>query len=589
MSLSADQSIRKARRFAKAGQTCEAATLYHSVLETYPGNKRAQEGLAALAPHEPSRDVVETLITLSKSGQLDAATEMAASFVRRFPNSVDLHNILGINHSKLGRLEDAVSHFEATLKLKPDFVEAHKSLGEALRRLGRIEEAVAAYKAALRFRPDDAAARNNLGEALNFAGRYEDAAAELQRALETDPDLAPAHNNLGNAFKHLNRHEEAMQCYRHAIDLAPGYAEAHNNLGTTLTDLGQNAEAITEFENAINAKPDFCRALRNLASARTCRPGDPLPGRMAELLSKADLSDDDRAQLYFALGKAHDDLGAYDAAFAHFAEGNRLCKKLLGYSINADKELFWRIKTAFPSPCGEPSRPKDAGPIPIFIVGLPRSGTSLTEQILASHSTVHGAGELDTLENLIAPRGGGFSNAHYSEIGKRYRAKLKKLGAGARFVTDKLPLNFRWIGHIRRALPEAKIIHVERDPCATCWSIFRHYFATKGNGYAYDLDDLAEYYGLYQDLMAHWRDLYGDCIYRLDYERLVENQEAETRALLNHIGVDWEDRCIDFHKTKRPVATASNLQVKKALYSGSSQNWRNYEKFLEPFAEKLSV
>ncbi|MHA7871596.1 MAG: sulfotransferase family protein, partial [Hyphococcus sp.] len=331
---------------------------------------------------------------------------------------------------------------------------------------------------------------------------------------------------------------------------------------------------------------------RNLVAVKSCSPDDPGLAHMSGLLARDDLGQDDRAQIHFALGKAYDDIGDCDAAFEHFANGNRLRKQLLGYDIDADKALFQRLTSAFQNTGENTINAAGAGPTPVFIVGLPRSGTSLTEQILASHSAVYGAGELETLELLIAPKGATpdeICDIDDTALRDNYLSAIQSLAAGKRFVTDKLPLNFRWIGHIRRAIPEAKIILVERDPRATCWSIFRHYFATSGNGYAYDLNDLAEYYALYKDLMAHWRRLYGDSIYSFSYERLVADQETQTRNLLNFVGLEWEDRCLAFHETDRAVATASNLQVKRSLYAGSSEQWRRYEKHLEPFTRKLSV
>jgi hypothetical protein len=221
---------------------------------------------------------------------------------------------------------------------------------------------------------------------------------------------------------------------------------------------------------------------------------------------------------------------------------------------------------------------------------MPRSGTTLVEQILASHSQVHGAGELVLLGqsiNSIDWEATQLSSNQLHSIHKSYFSGLAKIGVPEAYITDKMPANVWWIGFIIAAIPDASIIHVRRDARATCWSNFKQYFSGKGNGYAYDLQDVPEYYKMYVDLMAFWHNLYPDRIYDLEYEALTENTEAESRKLLRHVGLNWEDQCLEFHKTKRTVQTASVMQVRREMYQGSSNEWRKYEKHLGPMIESL--
>ncbi len=635
MSFSADQSIRKAKRYARAGDAVQAGALYKAVLEKFPGNKRALQGLNALgglthsqAGDAPPRSRIDELVALSGQGKLETVIEQTTALCRRFPMSYELYNILGVANSKLGRqkdaianykksiainpafagahynfgnacrdlgrLEDAIAGYTRTLELAPGFVDAALNLGNALKRLGRREEAIGCYENALTLKPNDARAYNNLGDTLIELGRYDDAVAKLTRALEIQPDFAEAKNNLGNAFRNLNRHDDAVACYNQAIERKPGYADAHNNLGAAFTDLGRKEEAIASYSAALRIKPDFARAHRNLSTIKHYEAGDPQIGQISKLLAEESLPIDDRTQLNFALGKALDDLGDYETAFARFAEGNSLRKKMLGYSAATDRELFDAIRSAFGldnhSPGDQRRYRKQCLPTPVFIVGMPRSGTSLVEQVLASHSEIYGGGEMSALEDALHASGGlnaGLSPARLEKLAQHYRSSLAKLDANKSYIVDKMPLNFRWIGFIRHALPEAKIIHTQRDARAICWSIFRHYFSTGGNGYAYDLNDLADFYNLYKDIMDFWETLFPGDIYRLDYERLTENQEEETRKLLNYTGLAWEDQCLEFHKTDRAVATASALQVKEKIYKGSSEAWRNYETLLDPLTARL--
>lgn len=637
MSVSVDNSIRKAKRHANAGDVHHAAALYRSILKEYPGNKRASQGLSLLdrrAPirrmdgSAPPRDRINALLALLSRDDVKTAMDEAQALSGQFPKSVELFNIIGVSNSKLGRLDDAVTAFGKALAIDPDCLEALWNLGRALKRLGRSEDAVTryerareiaphradahknlgdaylglcrlndakdAYERALEIKPDYLEAYNNLGYALIELGHIQDAAATLNKALKIKPDFAEALHNLGNAYKHLHRHEDAIACYQKAIRLNPDHADAYNSRGATLADLGRRNDAAASYEKALAVRPGFARAHYNLSSIKQFEPEDPQIEHMADMLAQPDLTDTDRTLLHFGMGKAQDDLAQHAQAFEHFAAGNRLRKALLGYKIADDRGLFARIKETqnaiSRSGGGAARRPDASGATPIFIVGMPRSGTSLVEQILACHSQVYGAGELAALENGIKDHeilGSQNPSSLIADLERHYRQSLRKLAPGATYITDKMPLNFRWIGLIRAALPDARIVHVKRDPRATFWSIFRHSFTMGGNGYAYDMQDIFDYYHLYKDLMGFWEEQFPGDIHHLDYEQLTLNQEEETRTLLNYAGLDWEDQCLAFEKTKRAVATASAYQVRKPIYQGSSEAWRKYAPFISAMTEKL--
>ncbi len=670
MALSVDRAIRKAKQCVKTGDAAGAAAHYQTVLEQFPDNARALSGLKALqqvlrarldaASAAPAADL-RAVAELSREGRYDAALDLASGLIQRFPRSVELYNILGVNYSKTGRHEEALASYDQALAIRPDCVEAlwnrggalkalgdeekclatyneairqapenaeafanlghalchfgrheaavsayskalklrpghavtHYNRGLAYKALGRADEAIAAFENALALKSDLAEALDSLGCALVDAGRPEEALEKLQRAVALKPDFAGAHSNLGNVLKTLGRHQDAIAAYEEALKHAPALAEAYNNIGAVYTDLGWKGDAAVNFERALAVKPECAKAHLYLSSVRRYSAGDPQIEQMQSLLESGRLSAVDQSGVHFALGKAMDDLGRYADAFDHFIEGNRLRKTVTGYSIDSDIALFGRIKDSHlssPAPDLRKAVAK-AEPAPLFIVGMPRSGTSLVEQILASHSAVHGAGELGTLSRELKSAGGvrpDMSACSFGRIRENYLERLAAFAPDAAYVTDKMPVNFCWIGVIRRALPEAKIIWVERDARAVCWSIFRRSFATKGNGYADDLNDLTAFYALYKDLMAFWMREFPGEIYHLNYERLTEHQEEETRKLLEYAGLEWEESCLEFHKTRRSVATASALQVKTQMYKGSSEEWRNYEPFLKPMIEALS-
>jgi Flp pilus assembly protein TadD len=483
---------------------------------------------------------------------------------------------------------------EALAKQFPNVLVIANLLGAVNAGLGRLEEAVASYSKALQIKPDYADAHNNLGVALDALGKSEEAVASYHKALQIKPDYAEAHNNLGATLNALGKSEEAVASYHKALQIKPDYAEAHNNLGGALIDLGKPEEAVSSLTNALRIKPDYAEAHRNLSTVKKYQDGDPQTHQMLELVERHNLSDEDRMHLNFALGKAHGDIGNHDKAFIYLLDGNRLRKEELKYEISSAQAPFAKIRSTFSEDVPTLDVLKESkgarGQQPIFILGMPRSGTTLVEQILASHSQVYGAGELALLGqsvNTVDWNSTQFSSDQLLSIRESYLSGLTKIGAPEQYITDKMPLNFMLIGLIFAALPEAKLVHVKRDARATCWSNFRQYFSRKGTGFAYDLQDVAKFYRMYIDLMAFWHEKFPGRIYDLNYELLTEYQEDETHKLIEFVGLDWEDQCLEFHKAKRAIRTASATQVRRKMYQGSSDEWRKYEKHLKPMVELL--
>ena len=306
---------------------------------------------------------------------------------------------------------------------------------------------------------------------------------------------------------------------------------------------------------------------------------------MLELYLNNNISDEQRCHVNFGLAKACDDLGDFKQAFAHYKEGNALRKKLLNYNIRQDTELFRQIKFNYPqieqNSLASEKFPKDVAPI--FIVGMPRSGTTLVEQIISSHSLVTGAGELPYAAQFGSAITKGLTKVDREALlnfRHKYLTKLKSHSHGKLLVTDKMPQNFRLIGLLAAAFPEANIIHVKRNPVAVCWANYKQYFVSKNLGYCYALDDIVRYHNLYVNLMEFWTNTLNKRIYDLDYEALTINQEEETRQLVDHLNLDWDENCLSPQNNTRSVATASNLQVREKLYQGSSQQWKKYQPFL---------
>jgi len=532
--------------------------------------------------------------TLASLGRYEEAFAAFRRALKEMPDYVAAHNNLGSALLTVGRYEDAVQSLQQALRLKPDYAEAHNNLGNSLAAMGRHDDAIHSFTSALRYRPSLAQAHVGLGRALNKLGFHREAIGSISRGIELDGRLATWHNDLGNALSDVGKPEEAVQSYRAALALDPEMSQLHSNLGNVLCDLGRYEDAAASYETALQLQPNFAEAHFNLGVICSYSESDTRFARLRELAQTPTLSESDRCYLSFALGKAYEDIGDLDQSFQYLQQGNRLRKKMLAYDIRVDRAQIEQIRL-LNVPELQATDEVVANPRPIFIVGMLRSGTTLAEQILASHSDVHGAGELHTASRLLEPllrhmesQGSKqVDTAVISRLRKDYLHETRLISAGASVVVDKMPGNFRFVNLLLAAIPEARVVNMKRNPVATCWSMYKRLL--NANGFTNDLQDLGEYYLLYDELMADWRERFPQRIYELDYEALTEHQEAESRRLLEYCGLSWEDACLEFHKTRRTVRTASGNQVRQKMYTGSSQAWRKYEKHLGPLLSALKA
>ena len=590
--LSVGQALLKAKSHGKKGEIEEAQKLYQVVLQAFPKNKRAQQGLAALnKPKQPAttqgppQETINKLVNLYNQGQLTAAVEQAEALTEQYPEAFIIWNVLGAAHKGLGKTFEASEAFKKVTELNPDYADGFYNMGIILKNQGDLEEAIEAYNKALALKPDYAEVYNNMGVTLQEQGKLDEAITSFKKVLIMKPDYAYAYNNMGVTLQEQGKLDEAITSYNKALIVKPDYADAYNNMGNALKNQGKLEEAIEAYEKALSLKPDHAGVHRNLSSLVKYKPDNTQVAMVGEMIKQSDLKDDDRCHLQYTYAKMNEDLGDLDAAYDNYSSGGKLRQKLLSYDFKQDELTFEKIKNTGPKlkefAFSEPFHA--ATNTPIFILGMPRSGTTLVEQIISSHSEVHGAGELPFLSRLAN------SNNIYNqtinsdsilEVRKNYLNELEKVSYGKPFVTDKMPQNFLHISFLLKALPEAKVIHVKRDPAATCWSNFKHYFSSKGMGYSYDLKETVNYFRLYQDLMDFWDQQYSDQIYHLDYDKLTVEQEPETRKLIKYLELGWEDDCLSPQKNKRSVRTASQQQVRKKVYTGSSQAWRKFEPYL---------
>ena len=521
--------------------------------------------------------------------------------------AANFETALGLHRQ--GRLGEAARLYERVLAALPRDFAALYNLGLVRVDEGRVEDGADLFRRALAAKPDSADAHNALGTALQRLERADDAIAEYRAALALNPRDATAHANLGAALAGLDREDEARAAYEAALAIAPAHTGALANLGNVQKALGQLDAARATYERALALAPRNTQLYFALSDTRRFAPGDPYLAAMETLAAgAAALPTPERIHLAFALGKAYIDCGDPERAFAQLAEGNRLKRASLAYDEAETLGWFARIRATFTADLmrrhagrGDPSA------APIFIVGMPRSGTTLIEQILASHPQVFGAGEIEVFPKAVGALADARGGPRYPELaGALDGAALAQLGAGyvaaaralvpdpaagpaptiAR-ITDKLPLNFAYVGLIHLALPHARIIHVRRDPVDTCWSCFTKLF-TRANQYTYDLAELGRFYRAYDTTMAHWRAVVpGAALLEVRYEDVIGELEPWARRIVRHVGLEWDDACLAFHAARRAVRTASAAQVRRPLYGDAVGRAQPYRHRLDPLIEAL--
>ena len=524
-------------------------------------------------------------VSLKNKGDLDAAIGSYKQAIKIKPDYAEAYSNMGNALKEKGDLDASIKSYKQAIKIKPDYAYAYLNMGVSLKDKGDLDAAIESYKQAIKIKPDFADAYLNMGVSLKDKGDLDAAIESYKQAIKIKPDYEEAYSNMGIALKEKGDLAAAIESYKQAIKIKPDYADAYLNMGVSLKDKGDLDAAIESYKQAIKIKPDYAEAHSNLSFVHKYMVGDKLLIQLESLYAQKGLTGDQKCHLCFALAKANEDIGEHNQAFTYLKEGNSIRKKLLDYNITQDEKLFSTLKKA--SKALHKTKlcinKKTSDITPIFILGMPRSGTTLVEQIISSHSQVKAAGELDYVRRLGYNLSIGTTDVTQSNLTafrQAYLDALAKISEGRSFVTDKMPHNFQFIGLICAAFPEAKIIHIRRDPRATCWSNFKHYFPAKSLGYCYDLNDLVKYHSLYSNLMNFWHERLSGQIYEVDYDILTIDQEQETKRLIRHLDLDFENACLSPENNKRVVKTASQMQVRKKVYSGSSKEWLKYERFL---------
>jgi len=491
-----------------------------------------------------------------RRGQPAKAEGIIRQVLTSEPNNFPANLLLGSLMLDIGKFDLAKRFLDKALEIEPGHLAALFRLGITEFSLGAFDRAEICFRAILEQDTEHYRAHLHLANVLSVRYRYDEAVDQYRRVIQLQPKSLQAWTGLGREYQHMGRMDEAVECFEKALDIDPNFTATHLHL------------AMSDY---FLTKPDEVR-------------------KMEELYSKGALSDNQHSNLAFALARTFDGQKKFDKAFQYYSLGNRERRYAKRFSIELEENSFEKLERTMNREYLERySISKERKPTPIFIVGMLRSGTSLIEQILSSHPDVHGGGELLILPNLCEPLISVLSRVEaedYRDLGIHYLLQLKRISDSATFITDKLPHNFKFIGFIKMALPEAKIIHCQRNALDNCVSIFRNNFFLN-DGPFNDLRKLGKYYRLYENLMAHWRCVAPESIHEVAYEDLVSDTESEVRNLLTYCGLPFDLACLEFYKNPRPVSTVSHLQIRRPIYRDSVASWKRYEQHLNPLKEAL--
>ena len=502
-----------------------------------------------------------------------------------------LENQINIIKNKLrvGKSDEVIRDTKSLIKKFSDQQILYNILSLAYQQKGENDKSIGLLTNALKKNPKNIFFLNNMGVSYYNKKNLVEAEYYFKRVLEINPNYINALNNLGNLKKDLDLVDEAKNFYKKSIKLNDNIMETHFNLGVLYEQSGNFEKSLYHYKKTLEINPKFTKADHSIAMMTEYSSKNKHFLDMQKKLTDENLDDFEKLELYFALGKAYNDLEDYKNSFFHIEHANSLKKKITKYNIENDVKLFNNIKSFF-SKISLNKLNSNKKKI-IFILGMPRSGTSLVEQIISSHKNVYGGGEIPILgqvfyekfkNNNQLNKNNEISTNYYNElidIQKKYIEQISIIDNSQKVFTDKAPLNFRWIGFILSVFPNSKIIHCQRSKMDNCWSIYKNNFAGSLN-FSNNLEDLGFFHNLYEELMSFWNNKFKDKIYNLSYEDLINNKDAQIKLLIKFCGLDWDPNCLEFHKNTKTIKTVSFAQARKPIYKSSINSSSKYLKYL---------
>ncbi len=522
-------------------------------------------------------------IALLDQGKFEDAASAARYAITFDPRYAEAWSNLSIALREIGKLDEAENAAQRAVAIAPDDPEPYITLAEALYLTDRLDEAEAALNTALAHDPDSARVLIKLAAVLEKANRPEDALAMVDRAIIANPEMPDAFYRKATIYFMTNRIPEAKEALDRALEISPGLPSLLGLRSEIDQAMGDMDQAQIHVRRAIETAPDLPYLYMTLAKLKKFTADDPDFQAMLALEPKVKrMGQNAEISLHYALYRAFEDIGDYDRAFSHLKRGSDLKRLSIPYEESQAVIHQVRIRQMFnPDFIKQFAGRGIDDALPVFIVGMPRSGTTLTEQVISAHPDAFGAGELIDLNVAEMSLGGPYTPDNARQFGETYLNRIRRLAPGAQRITDKMPANYYRIGMIATALPGAKIIHCRRNPIDTCLSCYKQLFA-RGQYWSYTLEEIGRFYLLYQQIMEHWADVLPDRVFDADYETMVMDFEPQARRLIDHVGLPWHEACLEPHKNKRSVLTASKTQVIKPVYKTAVESWKPYEKHLQP-------
>ena len=508
--------------------------------------------------------------------------------LKKNPKNYQLIYSIGLSYVNLQNYTEAEKYFDKLLNVqkKPEILYIQANICKQLK---KYDSAINYFEEAIRLNPNFSEAYNNLGNIKKRVGKIDEAISCFEKAIQLKENNIQAYLNLANIYKENKYFKELIKIYEKILSFNQNDIKTLYNLGSAYLFLGNISEGKYYFEKIIEINKNHIPSYRNYISVTKIEKTDEI-FKQLEILNEEDFSDDDKVLFYDALSKGYFDQDKDQLAFKYLEKSNSLKKKNSKFSFEKTEIQFNNIKTFFKNIDNININFKDTlKSKPIFIIGMPRSGTTLIEQIISSHSQVYGAGELDFLPKIIDKIGikkPQNLESFFTQIRNLYYDQIMKI-SNNHYIIDKLPVNYRWVGFIINALPEAKIIHIERNPMAVCWSNYKTSFVDSGMDFNLSQQDIAKYYSLYLNLMNFWKSKYTSNILNINYENFVNDFVSNSKEILKFLDLKWEDKIKNYNKNIRPVTTASFQQVREDIKKNTSMAWKKYSNYLNPMQDTL--
>jgi len=530
-----------------------------------------------------------TIVKLFNENKFNKISKYSKIIIDNYKTDIDICKLVIVSEYNLKNYFRAEQYLNKIINIH-NTAELNYIYGNILKIQNKFHDAIDLYKKAISLNNNFSEAYNNLANTQKIMGDNKNATYNYTQAIKSNNSNLGAYFNLANLYRSEKKFEEAINNYKKVLELNPKFVESMNNIGSINLILGNFENGLKYFVEAIEIDKFNSESYYNYVSAKKITDDDKVFLKLKNLIEEEKLPEVQNFKMYYSLSKSYFDINNKELGFKYLEFASNFKLKEIENSYKKQSKDFKKIKEYFKINKKISGISNNFKTTPIFILGMPRSGTSLIEQIVSNHSSVYGGGELNTLP-LAIENSNWENNENFIEtlklISNEYLFKISKFSE-KKFITDKLPGNFKWIGFILNSMPESKILHLERNPMAICWSIYKSEFSNPDMAFTYKQEYIAQFYLLYKDLMNFWKNKYPNQFINIVYEEFVEDYGNNIKKIFQKLNLEWEDHLLEFYKNKRPVETSSFQQVRKKIYQKSSEEWKKYKNFLKPMMEVLS-